>query len=332
MMLDERRKMIQIAIDKINKEFGKGSIMSLEDKMSLHNVELISTGAISVDKALGGGIPKGRVIELFGPESSGKTTMALSIVKKVQDFGGSAAYIDVEHSFDLIYAKNLGINLSTLFVSQPDSGDDALNIADAIANSGIFDLIVIDSVAALVPKCEIEGNIGDSSMGAQARLIAQALRKLIPVLSKNNVTLLLVNQIREKMGVTYGSSEITPGGRSIKFCASVRIEIRRMAYIKKGEEEIGIKSRVKIVKNKIATPFKVGEIEILFGKGISEEGSIIDAAINAKIIEKRGSWFSYKLENLSQGKEGLRLLLENNVDLKNKILEELNANIAVETC
>lgn len=308
----------------LKKEHGAESIMTLKERMSGLEANLVSTGCLPIDKALGGGIPRGRVIEIFGPESSGKTTLALNIVKQFQKSGDVVAFIDVEHAFDAEYASRMGVVEDDLIVSQPNSGDDALNIAVQLALSGEIGLVVIDSVAALVPKVELDGDVGDSFMGVQARLIAQAIRKLVPALHKNNCSIIFINQIREKIGVVFGSNEVTPGGRSIKFASTIRAEIRKIAAIKQGDKDAGIRSRVRVIKNKISSPFKIAECEILFGEGISEESGIIDEAINNNILEKKGSWISFEGENISQGKENLRVLLKNNQGLKQRLIDATN--------
>lgn len=319
----ERKDILDNIVKSIKKEHSTTSIMSLEDRLKKQKGDVISTGCCAVDRALGGGIPRGRIVEIFGPESSGKTTLAISIIKQAQMKGASAAYIDVEHSFDPEYAKAIGVDESTFLVCQPDSGDEALNIAVRIASSSAIDIIVIDSVAALIPKSEIEGEVGDSFMGAQARMLAQAVRKLVPIINKNNCSVIFINQLREKIGVVFGSNEITPGGRSLKFAATIRAEIRRVTNIKKDNQDIGIRSRVKVVKNKVFPPFKIAECEIFFGSGISAESGIIETGANLNVLEKNGSWISFKSKNIAQGKENLRNLLIHNIELKEEILMDI---------
>src|SRR5512136_1013710 len=296
-MADDRNnknKAIDIALTQIEKQFGKGSIMRLGDRIDTAGVRTISTGSISFDAALGiGGFPKGRVVEIFGPESSGKTTIALHAVAQAQRNGGSAAFIDAEHAMDASYAKMLGVNTDELLVSQPDSGEQALEIAEVLVRSGAIDILVIDSVAALVPKAELEGEMGDSLPGLQARLMSQALRKLTAIVAKSHTTFIFINQIREKIGVMFGNPETTPGGRALKFYASVRVDIRRIASLKEGEENVGNRVRVRVVKNKMAAPFKEAELDILFGKGISATGDLLDLAVKHHIVEKSGAWFSF---------------------------------------
>lgn len=322
---NERKKALELAIGNIKKQFGDGAIMSLGKHSSEREVSVIKTGALSLDLALGiGGLPRGRVVEIFGPESSGKSTLALHVVANAQRNGGVAAYIDAEHALDPIYAAKIGVNIDDLLICQPDSGEEALNIAEMLARSNAIDVIVIDSVAALVPKSELEGDIGDSFVGLQARLMSQALRKLTSALAKSNTCAVFINQIREKIGVMYGSPETTTGGRALKFYASIRLDIRRIGGIKSpGAEatEIGNRVKVKVVKNKLAPPFQVGEFDILFNEGISRSGSIIDIATDYNIIDKKGAWFSYKGQRLGQGREAVREELKKN----SKLLEELEA-------
>ncbi|MCE5319360.1 MAG: recombinase RecA [Parachlamydia sp.] len=319
----ERKKALDLAVGQIKKQFGDGAIMSLGKYSSGREVSVIKTGAPSLDIALGiGGVPRGRIVEIFGPESSGKSTLALHIVANAQRNGGVAAYIDAEHALDPIYAAKIGVSINDLLISQPDSGEEALNIAEMLARSNAIDVIVIDSVAALVPKSELEGEIGDSFVGLQARMMSQALRKLTASLSKSNTCAVFINQIREKIGVMYGSPETTTGGRALKFYASLRLEIRRIAGIKGGDNsEIGNRVKVKVVKNKMAPPFQVSEFDILFNEGISRTGSVIDLATEFNIIDKKGAWFSYKGQRLGQGREAVREELKNNA----KLLDELEA-------
>jgi recombination protein RecA len=319
----ERKKALELAIGHIKKQFGDGAIMSLGKHSADREIGIIKTGALSLDIALGiGGLPRGRIVEIFGPESSGKSTLALHAVANAQRSGGVAAYIDAEHALDPAYAARIGVNIDDLLISQPDSGEEALNIAELLARSNAVDLIVIDSVAALVPKSELEGEIGDTFVGLQARLMSQALRKLTAALSKSNTCAIFINQIREKIGVMYGSPETTTGGRALKFYSSVRLDIRRMAGIKTSDTtEIGNRVKVKVVKNKMAPPFQVGEFDILFNEGISRAGSVIDMATELNIIEKKGAWHSYKGERLGQGRETVREVLKNNT----KLLEEIES-------
>ena len=322
-MSDKKHKAIETVEQQIIKEYGAGSIMRLGGDTKLE-VDTISTGSLSLDMALGiGGVPRGRVIEIFGPESSGKTTLALHIVAQCQKNGGSAAFIDAENALDPIYAKNLGCNTDDLLVSQPDSGEQALDILEKLVQTAALDVVVIDSVAALVPMKELEGQIGDVTVGLQARLMSQALRKLSGPISKSNTCVIFINQIREKIGVMFGSPETTPGGRALKFYASVRLDIRRIAAIKTGTDMIGNRTRVKVVKNKVAPPFKMTEFDIMYGKGISYSGDVLDIALEAGIINKMGSWFSYKEEKMAQGREKVRLLLENDAKLMKSVVSDV---------
>ncbi len=318
-MADERssrNKAIEIALTQIEKQFGKGSIMRLGDRVEPTGVQTISTGSISFDSALGiGGFPKGRVVEIFGPESSGKTTIALHAIAQSQRAGGSAAFIDAEHAMDAKYAKMLGVTTDELLVSQPDSGEQALEIAEVLVRSGAIDILVVDSVAALVPKAELEGEMGDSLPGLQARLMSQALRKLTAIVSKSNTCLVFINQIREKIGVMFGNPETTTGGRALKFYSSIRIDIRRIASIKEGESVIGNRTRVKVVKNKMAPPFREAEFDILYNQGISYEGDLLDLAVDRKLIEKSGAWFSYKGERLGQGRENAKQFIREHAEI-----------------
>ena len=327
----KKTKALDLAITQIDRQFGKGSIMRMgADHVSISE-NVISTGCLSLDVALGvGGVPKGRIIEVFGPESSGKTTLALHIVAEAQKAGGYAAFIDAEHAMDPEYAKNLGVNLDELLVSQPDSGEQSLEIAETLVRSGALDIIVIDSVAALVPRAELEGEMGDSHMGLQARLMSQALRKLTGTVSRSNTTVLFVNQIREKIGVMFGNPETTPGGRALKFYSSVRIDIRRITSLKEGTDIVGNRTRVKIVKNKVAPPFKSTEFDIMYGKGISKEGDIIDLALKGDIIEKTGAWFSYGEMKIGQGRENAKHYLNENKDIYSEVIAKVRAFMGLE--
>jgi recombination protein RecA len=317
---NERTKAIDLALSQIEKQFGKGSIMRLGSKEAIVPISVISTGAISFDAALGvGGFPRGRVIEIFGPESSGKTTVALQVIAEAQKTGGMAAFVDAEHALDPIYAKKLGVDVDNLLVSQPDYGEQALEITEALVRSNSIDVLVVDSVAALVPKAELDGEMGDSHMGLQARLMSQALRKLTGTVSKSRTCLIFINQIREKIGVMFGNPETTTGGRALKFYSSVRIDIRRIAAIKEGDLVVGSRTRVKIVKNKVAAPFREAEFDILYGEGISREGDLIDLATNHNIIEKSGSWYSYAGERIGQGRENARQFMKDNKDVMAKL-------------
>lgn len=314
---------IEEAIKNIEKTFGTGSIMRLGDK-PVADISTISTTSISLDRAIGiGGIPRGRIVEIYGPESSGKTTLALHVVSEAQKAGGTAAYIDAEHALDAVYAKNLGVQIDDLFISQPDSGDEALEIAEALIRSNEVDIVVIDSVAALVPKAELEGQMGDSFMGLHARLMSQAMRKLTAVIAQSNTCVIFINQIREKIGVMFGSNETTTGGRALKFYASLRLDIRRIAAIKEGEQFVGNRTRVKVVKNKLAPPFQTCEFDIIYGKGISKEGDILDLAVSSGIVKKSGAWFSYDGEHIGQGREKSKQMLVDNPDLCEKIKREV---------
>ena len=316
---DEKRKALEIAMGQIEKEFGKGSVMKLGEYKGM-NVESIPTGALSLDVALGiGGIPKGRIIEIFGPESSGKTTLALHMIAEAQKRGGEAAFIDAEHALDPVYAKNLGVDIDNLIVSQPDTGEQGLEIAEALVRSGAIDIIVVDSVAALVPKAEIDGDMGDAHVGLQARLMSQALRKLAGVINKSNSVIVFINQLREKVGVMFGNPETTPGGRALKFYASVRLDIRRVESIKQDGNVIGNRVRVKVVKNKVAPPFREAEFDIIYGKGISKSGNILDLAVSLDIINKSGAWFSYNGERIGQGRENAKSYLENNPKMMDEV-------------
>ncbi len=319
----EKRKALDAAMGQIEKQFGKGSVMKLGEFKAM-NVEAIPTGALSLDIALGiGGIPRGRIIEIFGPESSGKTTLALHAIAETQKMGGEAAFIDAEHALDPVYAKNLGVDIDNLIVSQPDTGEQALEIAEALIRSGAIDIIIVDSVAALVPKAEIDGDMGDSHIGLQARLMSQALRKLAGAINKTNAVIIFINQLREKVGIMFGNPETTPGGRALKFYSSVRLDIRKIENIKQDGEVVGNRVRVKVIKNKVAPPFREAEFDIVYGKGISKEGNILDLAVNLDIVEKSGAWFSYNGEKIGQGRENVKKYLSENP----KVMDELEKKI-----
>ncbi len=321
-MTDEKKKMLENALSQIEKQFGKGAIMKFSDTAK-EGIDVIPTGCLSLDYALGiGGVPRGRIIEIYGPESSGKTTLTLHILAEAQKLGGTCAFIDAEHALDPYYAKNLGVDVDNLYISQPDTGEQALEICESLVRSGAIDLVVIDSVAALTPRAEIEGEMGDNFVGTQARLMSQALRKLTGITNKSKACVIFINQLRDKIGVMYGSPETTTGGKALKFYSSVRIDIRKSDVIKDGTEIIGNKTKIKIVKNKLAPPFKTVEVDILYGQGINKESCQIDMAIEADIIQKSGSWFSYNGEKIGQGKDNVRLFLKNNPDIYDK-LEEL---------
>lgn len=323
---NERKKALEMAMGQIEKQFGKGSVMKLGDFKAME-VEAISTGALSLDVALGiGGVPRGRIIEIYGPESSGKTTLALHIIAEAQKEQGEVAFIDAEHALDPVYAKHLGVDIDNLIVSQPDTGEQALEITEALIRSGALDVIVVDSVAALVPKAEIDGDMGDSHIGLQARLMSQALRKLAGAVNKSKTVIIFINQLREKVGVMFGNPETTTGGRALKYYASVRLDIRKIENIKQDGEVIGNRARVKVVKNKVAPPFREAEFDILYGKGISREGNILDLAVNLDIIEKSGSWFSYNGEKIAQGRENTKKYLLENPDIANEIEKKVRDN------
>ncbi len=324
---NEKKQALEAAMGQIEKQFGKGSVMRLGDFKAM-NVEAISTGALSLDIALGiGGVPRGRIIEIYGPESSGKTTLALHIIAEAQKQNGEAAFIDAEHALDPVYAKNLGVDINELIVSQPDTGEQALEIAESLIRSGALDVIVVDSVAALVPKAEIDGDMGDSHIGLQARLMSQALRKLAGAVNKSKTVIIFINQLREKVGIMFGNPETTTGGRALKFYASVRMDIRKIENIKQDGEVIGNRARVKIVKNKVAPPFREAEFDILYGKGISKEGNILDIAVNLDIIVKSGSWFSYKGERIGQGRENVKKYLTDNPEVMAEIEAKIRENM-----
>ena len=318
MVKEEKIKALDAALANIEKQFGKGSVMKLGESNYNLNVETVPTGSLSLDIALGlGGVPKGRIVEIYGPESSGKTTVALHMVAEVQKRGGIAGFIDAEHALDPVYAKNIGVDIDNLYISQPDSGEQALEITETMVRSGAVDIIIVDSVAALVPKAEIDGDMGDSHVGLQARLMSQALRKLTPVVSKSNCIVIFINQLREKVGVMFGNPETTTGGRALKFYSSVRMDVRRIETLKQGGEVIGNRTRVKVVKNKVAPPFKEAEFDIMFGKGISVEGDILDLAVSIGLVQKSGAWFAYNNEKIGQGRE----------NAKNEVMEELDKKV-----
>ena len=324
----EKKRALEAALGQIEKQFGKGSIMKLGEYKEM-NVEAIPTGALSLDIALGiGGIPRGRIIEIYGPESSGKTTLALHAIAETQKLGGEAAFIDAEHALDPVYAKHLGVDIDNLIVSQPDTGEQALEIVEALTRSGAVDIIVVDSVAALVPKAEIDGDMGDSHVGLQARLMSQALRKLAGVVNKSKTVIVFINQLREKVGILFGNPETTTGGRALKFYASVRLDIRKVENLKQDGEVIGNRARVKVVKNKVAPPFREAEFDIIYGKGISKIGNIVDVAVNLDIINKAGAWFSYNGEKIGQGRENTKIYLEQNPEVLKEIEEKIRANFS----
>ena len=323
----EKFKALKLTMDKIDKDFGKGSVMMMSDKGVVEQ-EVISTGSIGLDMALGiGGLPKGRVVEIYGPESSGKTTLAIHVIAEAQKKGGMCAFIDAEHAFDSVYAQKLGVDIDNLLISQPEYGEQALEIADRLILSGALDVVVIDSVAALVPKSELEGEMGDSKMGLQARLMSQALRKLTATINKTNSCCIFINQLREKIGVMFGNPETTTGGNALKFYASVRLDIRRMAQIKDGEEAIGNHVKVKVVKNKVAPPFRLAEFDIIYGEGISKVGEIVDMGVELGIVQKSGSWFSYNSDKLGQGRESVKQLMLDNPEMANEIEAKIREKI-----
>jgi len=332
----EKAKALQAALAQIEKQFGKGTIMRLGEGEVIDDIQVVSTGSLGLDIALGvGGLPRGRVIEIYGPESSGKTTLTLQVIAEMQKQGGTCAFVDAEHALDSQYAQKLGVNLQDLLISQPDTGEQALEVVDSLVRSGAVDLVVIDSVAALTPKAELEGDMGDSLPGLQARLMSQALRKLTASIKKTNCTVIFINQIRMKIGVMFGSPETTTGGNALKFYASVRLDIRRIGTIKRGEEAVGNETRVKVVKNKVAPPFKMAEFDILFGEGISRQGEIIDLGVNAKVIEKSGAWYAYQGEKIGQGRDNAREFLRENealaFEIENKVRESLGIPLLAES-
>jgi len=325
----DKKKALDMALSQIEKQFGKGAVMKLGENTQMQ-IETIPTGALGLDIALGvGGVPRGRIIEVFGPESSGKTTVALHIVAEAQKAGGEAAFIDAEHALDPIYARNLGVDIDNLIVSQPDTGEQALEIAEALVRSGAIDVIVVDSVAALVPKAEIDGEMGDSHVGLQARLMSQAMRKLSGVINKSKTTAIFINQLREKVGVMFGNPETTPGGRALKFYASVRLDVRRIESLKQGTEVIGNRTRVKVVKNKVAPPFKEAEFDIIYGHGISKEGNILDVAVSLDIVNKSGAWFSYNSQRIGQGRENAKQFLKENPEICKELEKKIRENYSL---
>jgi recombination protein RecA len=331
-MADERGKAIDLALSQIEKQFGKGSIMRLGSKEAIVPIAVISTGSISADAALGvGGVPRGRVVEIFGPESSGKTTLALQVIAEAQKTGGMAAFVDAEHALDPAYAKKLGVDTDNLLVSQPDYGEQALEITEALVRSGAIDVLVVDSVAALVPKAELDGEMGDSHVGLQARLMSQALRKLTGTVSKSRTCLIFINQIREKIGVMFGNPETTTGGRALKFYSSVRLDIRRIAAIKDGDAVVGSRTRVKVVKNKVAAPFREAEFDVMYGEGISREGDVLDLGALHEIVEKSGAWYSYKGERIGQGRENTKQFLKDNKDIMAKLEADVRKKLGIAT-
>jgi len=331
-MSDEKSKNLELAISQIEKDHGKGSIMRLGNRDVLVPVSVISTGSISIDAALGiGGFPRGRVIEVYGPESGGKTTLTLHVIAEAQKLGGIAAFIDAEHALDPAYARKLGVDVDNLLVSQPDNGEQALEIAQALIRSNAVDIVVVDSVAALVPRAELEGDMGDAQMGLQARLMSQALRKLTAIVSKSRTCLVFINQIREKIGVMFGNPETTTGGRALKFYSSIRVDIRRIQSIKDGDRIVGSRTRAKIVKNKVAAPFREAEFDIIYGEGVSREGDLLDLGVANGVLEKSGTWISYKSERLGQGRENARLFLREHADVRDKIEHELRKALGLPT-
>ena len=327
-MNDDKRKSLDVAIQQIEKQFGKGSIMRLGDENAIPNVDVVSTGCLPLDLALGiGGVPRGRIVEIYGPESSGKTTIALHIIAQAQKNGGIAAFIDAEHALDPSYANKLGVDLKNLFVSQPDNGEQALDIAEKIVQSGAVDVVVVDSVAALTPKAEIDGEMGDSHMGLQARLMSQALRKLAGVINRTNTCVIFINQLRDKIGISFGSPETTTGGKALKFYASIRMDVRRIDSVKDGTEIIGNRTKIKVVKNKLAPPFKVAEFDILYGLGVSRSGCVLDLAVERKLVEKSGSWFSYNDSKIGQGRENSKAYLDKNPEIMAALEAEIRKNL-----
>ena len=328
--IDDKRKALDAAIAQIEKQYGKGSVMKLGDQSANMGIDVVPTGSLSLDLALGlGGVPRGRIIEVFGPESSGKTTVALHIVAEIQKRGGIAGFIDAEHALDPTYAKNIGVDIDNLYISQPDCGEQALEITETMVRSGAVDVVIVDSVAALVPKAEIDGEMGDSHMGLHARLMSQALRKLTAVVSKTNCVVIFINQLREKVGVVFGNPEVTTGGRALKFYASVRLDVRRIDTLRQGGEIVGNRTRVKIVKNKVAPPFKEAEFDIVFGKGISKVGDILDLAVANDIVDKSGAWYAYNGNKIGQGRENAKAYLENNTAICDEIEQKVREAVGV---
>ena len=332
MVKEEKLKALDAALGQIEKQFGKGSVMKLGDKGAHMQIETTPTGCLSLDMALGlGGVPKGRIIEVYGPESSGKTTVALHMVAEVQKRGGIAGFIDAEHALDPVYAKNIGVDIDNLYISQPDNGEQALEITETMVRSGAVDIIIVDSVAALVPKAEIEGDMGDSHVGLQARLMSQALRKLTAVTSKSNCTVIFINQLREKIGVMFGNPETTTGGRALKFYSSIRLDVRRVETLKQGGEMVGNRTKIKVVKNKIAPPFKEAEFDIMFGEGISREGDILDLAVNTGVVNKSGAWYAYNGDQIGQGRENAKTYLRQNAAVCQEIEERVREGFGLES-
>lgn len=333
MVKEDKLKALDAALTQIEKQYGKGSVMKLGDSAARMNIETIPTGSLSLDIALGlGGVPKGRIIEIYGPESSGKTTVALHMVAEVQKQDGIAGFIDAEHALDPVYAKNIGVDVDNLYISQPDNGEQALEIAETMVRSGAIDIVIIDSVAALVPKAEIDGDMGDSHVGLQARLMSQALRKLTACISKSNCVVIFINQLREKVGVMFGNPETTTGGRALKFYSSIRLDVRRIESLKQSGEIIGNRTRIKVVKNKIAPPFKEAEFDIMFGKGISREGDVLDLAAKVDIVEKSGAWYAYNKEKIGQGRENAKIFLRNNPEIMAEIDAKVRAFYKIGAC
>jgi len=325
----EKKKALEMALSQIERQFGKGAVMKLGEQVN-QIMDVIPTGALGLDIALGvGGLPRGRIVEVFGPESSGKTTVALHIVAEAQKAGGDAAYIDAEHALDPVYMRNLGVDIDNLIVSQPDTGEQALEIAEALVRSGAVDVVVIDSVAALVPKAEIDGEMGDSHVGLQARLMSQALRKLAGVLNKSNTTMIFINQLREKVGIMFGNPEVTPGGRALKFYSTIRLDVRRIETLKNGNEMYGNRTRVKVVKNKVAPPFKEAEFDIIYGQGISKEGNILDLSVNLDYVNKSGAWFSYNGEKMGQGRENSKVFLKEHPEIMKDLEKRIRDNFSL---
>lgn len=324
---DDKLKALDAALSQIERQFGKGAVMKLGDPSAQMNVETIPTGSLSLDLALGlGGIPKGRIVEIYGPESSGKTTVTLHMIAEVQKIGGIAGFIDAEHALDPVYAKNIGVDIDNLYISQPDNGEQALEITETMVRSGAIDIVVVDSVAALVPKAEIDGDMGDSHVGLQARLMSQALRKLTAVISKSNCTVVFINQLREKVGIMFGNPETTTGGRALKFYSSVRLDVRRIEALKQSGEVIGNRTRVRVVKNKIAPPFKEAEFDIMFGEGISREGDVLDLAATVNIVNKSGAWYAYEGNKIGQGRENAKIFLKENPEIREEIAQKVMAH------